>query len=249
MKKILLATALLGSLSVPAFADNVGIYAGIGQWQNNFSGNLLSEQVSVKDELGLKSADLTQWYVNIEHPVPVLPNLRLAYSNISESGNGQLTQNVDFDGNTYPAGTQIGSDLQIKMTDATFYYELWDTGGDLDLGLTARRMNGHARLSNDLVGSGEEKVDQWVPLVYVNARIDLPMTGFYAGAQGNGITYSGNRLTDFSAFVGYDFDITGPVDVGVQLGYRALELKLKDIGDFDADVKLDGAFANVTMHF
>ncbi|EKE73727.1 TIGR04219 family outer membrane beta-barrel protein [Gallaecimonas xiamenensis] len=249
MKKTVAAAALLSAFALPASADALGIYAGVGQWKNDFSGDLLSEQVQVDDELGLDSADLTQWYVNFEHPIPLLPNLRLAYSDISESGKGQLNENVEFDNTTFIAGTEVKSDLQIEMTDVTFYYELWDIGGDLDLGITARHLDGHVELANDLTGSGRESVDEWVPMLYLNGRFDLPLTGLYVGAQGNGVTYSGNRLIDYSAFVGYDFDIIGPVDVGVQLGYRSMELKLDDIGDFDADLKLDGVFANLSLHF
>lgn len=250
MKKNITALALLaGVLAGPAAADTVGIYAGIGQWQNSFSGDLLKEQVSVKNDLGLKHADLTQWYVNLEHPLPVLPNVRLAYANVNEQGSGQINQSVRYDGITYPSGATVNSDIAIKMTDVTFYYELWDTGGDFDVGLTGRRLNGHLALSNDQLGRGQEKVDDWVPMLYLNGRVDLPMTGLYVGAQGNGVAYSGNRLADYRAFVGYDFDITGPVDVGLQFGYRRLDLKLKDIGSFEGNVKLDGAFANVTMHF
>ncbi|WP_417359316.1 TIGR04219 family outer membrane beta-barrel protein [Gallaecimonas pentaromativorans] len=249
MRKLLLTLAITGGAVLPAYADNVGIYAGVGRWNNDFSGDLLSESVQIDDEMGLKNADLTQWYINFEHPIPVLPNLRIAYSDISESGQGQLNENVEFDDTLYPAGSEINSDLQIKMTDVTLYYELWDVGGDFDIGLTGRKLDGHLKIANPLVGSAEEPVDEWVPMLYLNARVDLPLTGLYVGAQGNGVVYSGNRLLDYSAFVGYDFDITGPVDVGVQLGYRALQLKLNDIGDFDADIKLDGAFASVTMHF
>ncbi|WP_192954708.1 TIGR04219 family outer membrane beta-barrel protein [Gallaecimonas mangrovi] len=249
MKKLLFAATIATGISLPAVADGLGIYAGIGQWNNDFSGNVLSEDVGVKDEMGLKHADLTQWFINFEHPIPVIPNIRLAYSNISESGTGRLDENVEFDDTTYPIGSEINSDLKLKMTDVTFYYELWDTGGDLDVGITGRKLDGHLKLNNDLIGSAEEPVDEWVPMLYLNGRVNLPLTGLYVGALGNGIAYSGNRLTDYRAFVGYDFDIPGPVDVGVQLGYRAVDLKLEDIGDFDANIKLDGAYASLTMHF
>lgn len=246
MKSSVALACLALAAALPARADIIGVYAGGGYWHNHLSGDLLATDTSANNELGLDNANLGQWYINIEHPLPLLPNLRVAYSDISAQGQGNLDSGIVFDDKTFSG--QVSSNFAVKMTDATFYYQLWDTGGDLDLGITARKLDGEVRLQST-GQQGSARLNDWLPMLYGKARVDLPLTGLYAGVQGNGLAYSGNRLLDYSAFVGYDFDIPGPVDVGVELGYRRLELKLADIGDFESDLRLSGPFANLTVHF
>ncbi|WP_192954709.1 TIGR04219 family outer membrane beta-barrel protein [Gallaecimonas mangrovi] len=249
MKKTLLLASLASAVVVlPAHADFLGIYAGAGYWKNDMSGDLLGTSTSADNELGLDSADLVQWYVNFEHPIPLIPNVRIAYSDIDQAGSGTLDSGITYDGNTYSG--QVDSHLALKMTDVTLYYELWDTGADFDVGVTGRKFDGYMQLS-DPGGSNQasSSVNDWVPMAYGNLRIDLPFTGLYAQVQGNGIAYSGNHIYDYSALIGYTLDIPGPFDVGVEAGYRRLELKLSDIGDFNTDLDISGPFVNVTMHF
>ncbi|WP_341502037.1 TIGR04219 family outer membrane beta-barrel protein [Gallaecimonas sp. GXIMD4217] len=249
MKKGLLFAALAGAMALPAAADTLGIYAGVGQWQSDFSGDVTTEQVQLDNELGLKDSDVTQGYIHFEHPVPAIPNVRLAYADISESGTGTVSREFEYGGNIYQADTQVSSSFDLTMTDVTLYYELWDMGGDLDLGITARNLDGDLAIDSEF-DSGREDIDGWIPMLYAAVRFDLPLTGLYIGGQANGISYSGNSLIDYKVALGYEFDLVA-IDLGLELGYRSLELELDedDVGDFESDIQLDGAFLNLVMHF
>ncbi len=249
MKKGILFAAMGAALAMPAAADTLGIYGGIGQWQGDFSGDVTSQSVQMDSDLGFDDSDVTQGYVNFEHPIPMLPNVRLAYADISESANGTLGRDFQFAGNNYQAGARVASDLDLTMTDVTFYYELWDMGGDLDLGITARNFDGHLGMDSDLV-AGREDLDGWLPMLYVAARFDLPLTGLYIGGTANGVGYSGNDVLDYQIGVGYEFGLVA-VDLGVELGYRSLSLDLDDddVADFASNIDMDGAYLNLVMHF
>ena len=77
-----LALALAGAgvltgLAMPAQADMLfGVYAGVGTWQQQPTGELQSggSAVDVETDLGLEEDVSQVGYLAIEHPIPVLAN-------------------------------------------------------------------------------------------------------------------------------------------------------------------------------
>lgn len=243
MKKLILATSL--TLAAPlAAADFLGVHAGIGQWQADYSGELGNPSVTAS-ELGLQDSDNTFLYVAFEHPIPLIPNARIQHTNVSSSQRGEITREFRLNNETYTAGEEVFTDLDLTHTDFTLYYELLDNWVELDLGLTLRRFDGHAYAEGESGDSESVDMKATVPMLYGMARFQLPLTGLSAGGHGNLVSYDGNELLDLTANIRYEFGFVAKF--GLELGYRHLAVEL-DEGTY-ADMELSGPYAGLTFHF
>ena len=248
MKKLPLAVTL-GLLAVPlAQADTVlGVYAGISSWKTDYSGKAGEPSITLKD-LGVKNGDKNNsYYIALEHPVPVLPNIMLEHTSISSKQTSVIEKTFTIDGTTFPISDTITSDFDLSHTDATLYYEILDNWVNLDLGITARKFDGYFHATSEVTSESKKvNIDQTLPLLYIKAQFDLPFSGLSAGVQGNYVSYSGDKLTDYRAKISYLFDSV--LDVGLEVGYREMSLTVDD-DDIKADLKLKGPYASVIAHF
>ena len=89
MTRIALGILLTLSATV-ARADFVGIFAGAGYWNSGYNGDII-DNASLDRDLGLEGSSTGYFYVAFEHPIPVLPNVKLAHASVSDSGTGTLT--------------------------------------------------------------------------------------------------------------------------------------------------------------
>lgn len=246
----LIVTSFLAVAAPLAQADTIlGIFAGVGTWNSDYSGDTGTISADL-DDLGLTEEHNKFFYVALEHPVPILPNVKLQRTNITSKETGTLDGNFRLDEVTFGQGESVTTDLDLSHTDAILYYELLDNWVNLDLGVTLRSFDGQAEARAEINGtvvSESVELDAVVPMLYARAQFDLPLTGFSIGADAHVTGYSGSTLTDISAKVAYAFESV--VDLGVELGYRRFALELDDLDDLEADVALDGPYAAVTLHF
>lgn len=254
MKKVMKPLCLAGLLATSplAFSDTVlGIYAGGGVWQSDFSGEIgdVNQFGADLEDLGLEDQDNNYYYVALEHPVPLVPNIRIQSTDISMSETSTLSQQFTLGGLNYTASTEVISDVDFSHLDATLYYEILDNWVNLDLGLTVRKFDGYIDVrSSTPAQSSREDLDFTIPMLYGKAQFNLPLSGFFLAAGGNYAGYSGSDITDMQASVGYQSD--GLVlDFGLELGLRSFSIQLDDVSDLDANMDLDGPFASVYLHF
>ncbi|EMP55617.1 hypothetical protein MSNKSG1_07098 [Marinobacter santoriniensis NKSG1] len=227
-----------------AHADVVGLGASVSYWDSSLSGKSVNkgDAVDVDNDLNLDSDSTTNATLYLEHPVPVLPNVRLNYTLVQQSGLGRLGVS-GFDG--IPSGTDVRSDLDLEQLDLTLYYEVLDNWVNLDLGLTARDLSGDLTV-RDVTGTApvsKTSVDGVIPMGYVAARFDLPLTGVSVGGEGNFIGYSGNSLRDFNVYAQYAVSV-----VQFRAGYRQMAIDYED-SDERFDVKTDGPFISAGVSF
>jgi outer membrane protein len=242
MRKLILAMGGSMLLAVPlAQADVLGVGATVGYWHSDLSGQAdrNGDSVNLDDELKLDNDSNTDASIYIEHPVPVLPNIRLNYTLVKQSGKGNL--------GTDPYDGVIGnvhSDLDLEQLDLTLYYEVLDNWVNLDLGLTARDLSGElvVRQATGL-NESKTKVDAVIPMGYLAARFDLPLTGVSAGAEGNFISYSGDSVRDFNVYGQYTVSV-----LQLRAGYRQMAVDYED-GDDRLDLKVDGPFISAGVTF
>ncbi|TQV67684.1 TIGR04219 family outer membrane beta-barrel protein [Exilibacterium tricleocarpae] len=248
MKKIVSATCL-AALAPLAQADTIlGVYAGVGIWQADYGGDTGVDSIDL-DELGLDDEDNNFFYVALEHPVPLLPNIKLQNTNVESEASATLTRDFTLDDVTFTATDSVVTDLDLSHTDVVLYYEILDNWVTLDLGMTLRAFDGEASVRSENTDRSETvDLDAVLPMAYAKAQFDLPFTGFSVGADANIITYDGNTLSDASAKVAYAYESL-VVDVGFELGYRRMALSLDDLDDLEADITLDGPYAAITLHF
>lgn len=246
-----LTAAALTSVSVPAMAIDAtplfAFYAGAGNWMSEYEGDIGAASATADfGELGFDDGNNQYFYAAFEHPIPIIPNVRLELSDLSSSATGELSNSYTLDDQTYAAGTSIASDFDMTFTDLTLYYEILL----VDFGLTARQFDVElsAVPTSNPDNSASASVDGVLPLLYLQAKVPLPFTGVYLTGAGNFISFDNKSVSDFRGAVGYDIEL-GPTTLGLELGYRMFELDLGDEEDLAGVVELSGAFVSLNLEF
>jgi outer membrane protein len=232
----------------PAYGDTLfGVYAGAGVWKQDYSGDVAAgaEDVDVERDLDVENQTNNLLYVAVEHGVPVLPNVRVNYADVSTSGRNTLNRTVTFRGETFTVSQDVRSKLELTQMDAVAYYQLLDNVFSLDVGIAARWIEGEVEVASN-TGVGRAEFDGVIPLLYARTRVDLPLTGLWVGAEAMGLAYDGHQLLDANAQVGWE----SPVGLGAELGWRTLRLELDSLEDIDsAEIDISGPYAAVNFHF
>lgn len=141
MKKMVFTATLAVLLTANVKADTVGLYLGGQIWQSEASGILGEKNTPIN--ANLKKEQQTNYFVAIEHPFPLLPNLRISNTTLDSTGNNTSTQEYNDDNETSHVNVNvdvnIDASFDVSYIDYTLYYELFDNGlFSFDLGLTAR---------------------------------------------------------------------------------------------------------------
>ena len=240
MKKTAIVLAMMAAAPLSAHADllfTLGAKASV--WNADPSGQL-DDDVSVDDDLQIKSENGQQITVFFEHPIPFIPNVRIKQTNLELNGSGDVNINfLDKDFNE-----TVDSTLDLSHTDLTLYWglPLPIPFFDFNFGLTARQFDGMAEVRGQTSGeTASQALDFVVPMGFAEVKVSTPF-GIYANADINYIGMSGNKLSDVSYGVGYDLPIP-VVDLGIEAGYRAINLKTdEDLADINTDVKISGMY-------
>ncbi|TNE79867.1 MAG: TIGR04219 family outer membrane beta-barrel protein, partial [Gammaproteobacteria bacterium] len=141
-------------------------------------------------------------------------------------------------------GADVQSDLDLEQLDLTLYYEVLDNWVNLDLGLTARDLDAEL-VVQEVNGTLTNKttIDGVVPMAYIAARFDLPLTGVSVGGEGNVISFDGDSLHDFNVYGQYEISL-----LQLRLGYRQMSVDYDD-GDDQLDIEIDGPFVSAGLAF
>jgi len=247
MKIKLLLTTLFFILPFQLYADTIGVYLGAGVWNHNASGQIKDSgtlSFDLENDLHFKEEQEGYFYIAVEHPIPLIPNIRFASTKLSHAGSGLTTVTVTIGDQTFTAGDNLTTNLVFDTTDITFYYEILDNIVELDLGLTARQIDGNLKIVSSTI-TANETIDETIPMLYAAVGFNLPGTGLSFFAEGNFVGVSDLSYSDFTAKVRYEI-----IDVfGVEGGYRAQNLEIDDSPTVVADLKFSGVFAGVFVHF
>lgn len=252
--KRLAALALLVTLNSAASADTIfGLYAGANLWQPQVDGTFgeTDNSFDFTSEFDGGESDANSYYFAVEHFIPMVPNFMVRstpvnWSGRSEDASGTLAGVITIEGD-------VDASLDVDMIDATGYYELLDNWITVDLGVTARMLDGFAAVSgtSDLLLPVQDRVElsQTVPMLYGHLRLDLPFSGLAFGVRGNGIDYESNNLIDLEAYLHLEVDLIPTIDFGIQGGVRRLSIKIDDVDNWSSDATLQGAYVGLTAHF
>lgn len=246
--KQLLAASLLLSLPLVTTADTLGFRIEAGMWNQSFEGDIQSgtDSVDIQDTLGLDDETNNFYSITLEHPIPILPNLRLSRTELDVEETSQINQTFTFDGVTYLVSDTVKTDADLSHTDATLYYEVLDNVVSLDIGLNIRSFD-EGVLITSTTGNSELDVDGVLPMLFVGVKFDLPLSGLYLSADANGINYKKSSIIDYKVSVGYE---TG-IGLGLEAGLRTFDVDYEDEDNSDekADLTIDGAYASLFYHF
>lgn len=257
MKKAIIVTSLAAVLSANAQADTLlGLYIGGQVWANQAKGSIgESDVVSEQATFSFKDETQGSYFIALEHPIPLIPNLKITSTTLDTQGNTDLASQFTFGGKTYDVNAHVDSELDLSYIDYTFYYELFDNDLlTIDFGLTARDLETHisasgidistlSQVSSDTGGSGI------IPMLYLSTIVGLPFTGFNVFAEGNFVSYDDQTLYDYQVGVSYEVLDNLAVDLNVTLGYRSMKLELNDLDDIYSDLTFNGVFVGTIVHF
>lgn len=240
MRKLVIGSALaLSMMSGVASADFLGLYVGAGSWSHDPSGSFESttagtnDTIDMKNNVGLDEESETYVWLAFDHPVPILPNIRLERTPLKHTGNASIP--VDFLGSTVTGDTVV----DLTSTDIIPYYRLLDNWVNLDLGLVIRQLDGEFT-----IGSESQVVDITVPMIYLAAQFDLPLTGLSIGADLKTLSVGDNSYSDLRLRALYEMGV-----VGFELGTRTTNITLEDEENITADIDFDGMMFGMYLHF
>lgn len=249
MKKLLLLSTFLSSISM---ADVIGGELNIGYYNHAPSGWAQYKGDVVDLEKDLKWSDKGDIFLKayLEHPVPILPNIKVGYNKFGHSGSGEITKGFSFGGESFGIGTDVDTNFDLNMYDLTLYYEILDNWVNVDLGLNVKYLDGILTvkgtniLTQQLIDESTD-IKTPIPMIYAKARFDVPTTDLSFQAEGNYISYDGNTLYDAELGVRYSFLL----GLGLELGYKTMKIKLNDIDDLSMDSDFSGAYGKLVWDF
>ena len=241
----------LAALSIPftAHADTLSISAGAGIWNTSPTGSFQKKgdptAVNIKDDLFWSDETQGYFYATLEHPVPIIPNVRIMATNIEQSGSGNTA--FVFDGTTYTGN--VTNDFSIETVDLIAYYEILDNVVSLDIGLNVRSLKvdytitGTEPITSTSVTTSDS-ISETIPMLYVLVGAS-PIPDLIISGELSYIAYDGSTISDFTAKVAY----TTSFFVGLEAGYRKQQYTFSDISSTDADLSFDGVFAGAYLKF
>lgn len=239
--------------------DSINLEVGTGIWKPNLSGSiqygknnptiLYFDDLNIKDKINFSN---NYYYIDFNHFVPLIPNLKLESLNYSLKGD---TSNrifiYNFDDITSTASIQ--SNFQISQTDIITYWEVpfiqTATTGILsvDFGLDIMRFK-----SSIIINNREVSFDKIVPPVYLNAKINFPFSPLKLHATTKNLSYNNISISDNEARLSYELtNLVSLMTLNVELGYKVKEIKIPKtlVDNLDLKVNTSGIFLGINAQF
>jgi len=252
MKKTALSLGVifLGA-SFTSQADTLlGLYAGAQGWNMQTSGGFSSDGTNA--DFNFEDQTNTNLYVAFEHPLPLIPNIKVQRTIMDTLGETTLNSQYTFGDEIYAENTDVITDVQLTATDFILYYELFDNGLiSFDVGINAKLLDGELLVTqkDDPSNSSREAFSGPVPMVYSRLAIGVPFTGFGAFVEGSFLSIDDHTLSDYQAALTYSLMENLALDVTFQVGYRAVELELDDLDNIYSNLEFKGVYAGLEVHF
>jgi len=250
MKTQPLITFLILSLvtitSTTLKADTLGVYLSAGSWQPSISGVFSDNgpNLDLESDLNFNDDSTNTFSIVFEHPIFMLPNLKIQQTALDSSSNVILSSDLSFSDVTFDANSALNSQLDLSHTDYILYYEILDNIISVDLGVSLLNFDGGINLNNQLQ-SADINIDEIIPALYGKAVFELPLTGSYVGAQASVLSISDSSISDLYLYIGWESDNF----IGAEIGYHKFEVDWDDFNNSDGNVSFDGYYAAVTFHF
>jgi len=253
MKKYCLAAALsMAFLAPAAHADTLlGLYVGVDGWQSDNSGSF-SDSGNMQD-FNFEDETFISYYAALEHPIPLVPNIKLKYTELELNGSTLLNETFEFGGTSFTTNTTATTISDLSHVDYILYYEIFDNDLlSIDLGVNAKQFDGDIVVTGTANGKATtETVDfsGFVPLVYGRAEVGLPLTGLSVFFEGSLLAIDDSKVQDYQAGIAWALLDNLAVDLDIKAGYRQMTLELDDIDNLYTNIDSSGPFAGIQIHF
>ena len=252
MKKILTTLAVGTMLATVASADMARFEMGGGVWNQTPEGFLsYTDSGATATYTSNKKEDGSAYlWMLIKHPIPIVPNLRLEYTNIKDNGIA-IGKFEDFEA---PANTTAS--LELTQYDVIPYYNILDntmwTTLDIGIDLKVQETNYQAKgvtIDSVINQNYDDSETVVIPMLYARVRVELPLN-IGVEADGKYVTYDGSTIYDMRAKVDYTFDFVPVVQPAIEVGYRVQKFDVTSDDDkTKMDMEFSGVYAGLMLRF
>jgi outer membrane protein len=252
MKKIAVSLGLISlCLSCTSHADTLlGLYVCAQGWNMETAGGFSEDGTNT--EFNFEDQSQSNLYVAFEHPLPLVPNIKIQKTEMDTSGDVFLERDFTFGSQLFSINSEATSDIQLSTTDIILYYELFDNELiSFDVGLNAKYIDGELLVTdkNDPTVNGQQEFSGPIPMLYSRLAVGIPLTGLGAFVEGSFLSIDEHTLSDYQAAITYSLLDNIAIDVTFQLGYRVLSLELQDLDNIFSELEFKGAYAGLEVHF
>ncbi|MBC8237811.1 MAG: TIGR04219 family outer membrane beta-barrel protein [Helicobacteraceae bacterium] len=233
-------------------ADFTRVEMGAGAWKSSPKGfaSYTATGLTAYDVSTEKEETNPYVWILIKHPIPVLPNLRLEYADVTTKGiaNGAFKEFTAVNANTQ---------LDLTQFDIVPYYNILDNTAwvTLDLGLDIKLIDASFRADGvtGVTGGGSSYTDSAllpIPLIYTRLRLEIPGTDIGLEGDAKFITYSDSTIYDVRVKIDYTLDFVPVIQPAVEIGYRKQKYKI-DEDDLDGKLNMEfsGIYAGIMLRF
>lgn len=253
MKKSAISSLILAAsvVATPVSADTLlGVYVGAQAWNMGTEGGF-SNDVNLT-EFNFDDETKSSFYVALEHPIPLVPNIKIRRTAMDTGGNVSLDSTFTFNDQIFNVNTNLNTEVDLSNTDFILYYELFDNDlVSFDFGVNGKYIDGEIYVEDaaEATNFAREAFSGVVPMAYSRLYVGLPFTGLGFYAEGSYLAIDDHTLSDYEIALAYEFVDNLAVDMTFQLGYRATNLELDDLDDIYSDLEFSGVFAGLELHF
>lgn len=224
------------------------VTAGANYWQSEAevqAGEVANAQFMFTQDKESNS----ELFFTLEHPVPLLPNLKYLTSDLGVSGQQLLTETYILGGQTYRVASTLSADYQYDYSDYSLYYELFDNQVlELDMGVTLKDIEATYRVANiaDANEASSRVASGIEPYLYTSAKLKLPLLNLGFSTQLN--VQDGSNY-DFEFAIQYQLGDMTLIQPYLQLGWKKQEVDFEDFDSLYFKHSWDAAFAGIVFEF
>lgn len=229
-------------------------------WDQSYKGTvntslLEGEQVDVQSDLGFDGENDAQFYLILEHPLGVVPHVKIQHTELESIARAFLDEPITYDNITFVPGQNVVSSMDFSHDDLTLYWMPKKGAFRIGVGLGIRIIDGSFAIrSEDTPQRSVERFDEAIPLPYLHARYAHKRSGLSLGIDAYGASYSGDSFLDADIKLALRLGM----GFGAELGYRLIELDIEDLDvedfggnpeELDVDLSAKGLYFGISYNF
>lgn len=244
MKKSILSIVAASALFTSAAnADFLGVEVGGATWMPEMTGDFKygGSTMDLEDDLGYGDDESSTYYwLSFEHPVPVIPNVKIIQTNLEMDSN-VVSSSVTFNSTSY--STNAPAEMTLNQTDYILYYELSEgliiPFVHLDAGIAIKNLEGELTISSDT-----KDFSVPVPMGYGKIKLStsaLPFFPFDLEYETLRLSIGDNSFEDTKFGLVYNVELAAGFDVGAVAGVRKESLEIDESG-VTANIDIEGYY-------
>lgn len=177
-------------------------------------------------------------------------HLMLGFYQVDYKGTKQLNQEVVFNGESYPVGDTIHSEMDLRTVEGMYQYDIIDlenilAGFSVGLVGKVKVLSGSAQIRSELSAEQTNKdFTAPIPMLGANVHIGLIAQLLEARALVTGIGYAGNKVVDGQAEV----TLTPLPFIRLTGGYRMFKIDV-DQDDVEFNYTTSGPYVGAALNF